>query len=72
MQFHIADKSALFRLIHRRERAFRTHGRQDREAIVVALRRQAGIALPVGRQTELIGSAFDDQQLIEVEQRIGQ
>ena len=74
MQIYVADELTGRGLEQRRDLTVGADGREDRDLVIVARLGQARIALPVLRQAQAgrTGPPLHQQQLVEVQQRIGQ
>ena len=71
-EIHLADVEPTLRLEERFQFRPGVLERQDRDPVFVAGPVQAGVALVVGRQPQLPSASLQQDQFVEVDQRIGQ
>ena len=72
VEIDVADESPPAGFVERCQRSSRPDRRKDGDLVMIAGCRDARIALPVVRQAEIVRAAFDQQQTIKIQQRIGQ
>ena len=72
MQVHIAHEAIVGGAIECCDLAAGTHRREHGQIIAIAILAEHGVALPVGRKPQIVRLAADEQELVEVQQRIFQ
>ena len=72
VQVHVTHEPARRRLVQSGQRRVGAQRRKDAQPIVDPAGAEARIAFPVRRQSQVSGPAFEDQQSIELQQRVVQ